>query len=603
MTFSLNIMRNGYSSIPDDDNDGAPPPHAEAEKPPRFHRAHAALATGLLALVALTVATKRHGSSRIATTTVDPPPPTVVALPENEPHFYDGQLVDHLGSARSKHLPRHWRHRYYRSTEHFGGPGYPIILVVGGEGALNDGMLYPYVTHDLARRFGAAVVQPEHRFYGPYQPLGPDPTVEDRLDVFTPAQAMEDMLRLVMIHLRGPGQPFERCSPDRTSIDYCPLVTVGASYPGFLSAMFRLLHSDVVDMAYASSAPLLMYAQETDNREYYDIVTRAADRSSPGCAAAVKKTFTDIDALIVDSSSLVDAARAVGVCTGEDGELLPKAFETVEDLAEGLNLMAVYGFANNDMGVYPPGPNVMYKVCRSFQDDPTLDSVGTLKSYFREQALADYEDANGCDGLHPVHCTKEEKETYIANLFKGDCKDMRPDFGPGPHDAEEDAPGKDVFDGLAYDDGESWEFQTCTNLIFLAGTGNESMFPEHVASYDELAGDCVERFGPGIGAPRPTELNELWHFAPGPTFVSTGVSRVLFTNGMQDMWSGGSYLEDLSDSILSINMINAAHHSDLTHTSLEYNEEHDTDDVKEAKERIAEILGTWIEEVKLESRV
>ena len=74
-------------------------------------------------------------------------------------------------------------------------------------------------------------------------------------------------------------------------------------------------------------------------------------------------------------------------------------------------------------------------------------------------------------------------------------------------------------------------------------------------------------------------------------------------NGMQDMWSGGSYLEDLSDSILSINMINAAHHCNLTHTSLEYNEEYDTDDVKEAKEQIAEILGTWIEEVKLESRV
>ena len=133
-----------------------------------------------------------------------------------------------------------------------------------------------------------------------------------------------------------------------------------------------------------------------------------------------------------------------------------------------------------------------------------MDSVETLKAYFREQALANYEDANGCDGLHPVHCTKEEKETYLTNLFRGDCKDMRPDFGPGPHDAEEDAPGKDEFDGLPYDDGESWEFQTCMNLIFLAGTGNESMFPERVASYDELAGDCAERFGQGIGAPRPT---------------------------------------------------------------------------------------------------
>ncbi len=123
--------------------------------------------------------------------------------------------------------------------------------------------------------------------------------------------------------------------PDRSSVDYCPLVTIGASYPGFLSAMFRLLHSDVVDMAYASSAPLLMYAQVTDNREYYNIVTRVANRSSPGCARAVKKPFADIDALIADSPSLVDAAMAVGVCAGEDRELLPKAFETVKDLGRG----------------------------------------------------------------------------------------------------------------------------------------------------------------------------------------------------------------------------------------------------------------------------
>ena len=92
-------------------------------------------------------------------------------------------------------------------------------------------------------------------------------------------------------------------------------------------------------------------------------------------------------------------------------------------------------------------------------------------------------------------------------------------------------------------------------------------------------------------------------FRSRSALVETGVTRILFTNGMQDMWSGGSYLEDLSDSIVAINVINAAHHSDLTHTSLEYNEEHDTNDVKEAKERIAEILGPWTEEVKLESRV
>lgn len=52
---------------------------------------------------------------------------------------------------------------------------------------------------------------------------------------------------------------------------------------------------------------------------------------------------------------------------------------------------------------------------------------------------------------------------------------------PGPYDVEDDAPEGDVYDGYRYDDGESWKLQTCTNLIFLAGTGNSSMLPEHLA--------------------------------------------------------------------------------------------------------------------------
>ena len=406
-------------------------------------------------------------------------------------------------------------------------------------------MLYPFITEDLAKRFGAAVVQPEHRFYGPYQPLPFPSSVKDRLDLFTPAQAMSDMRRLVMGHLREKGQDFEGCSPHRSSKKYCPLITIGASYPGFLSAMFRLLHSDVVDMAYASSAPLLMYAQVTDNREYYNIVTRAAERASPGCAHAVKMTFTEVDQLILDSPTVDDAALAVGVCAGNQ---LPVALNTTKDLAEGLNLMAVYAFANNDMGVYPPGDNVMYEVCQSFQDH-SKNSTETLKAYFTAQAIADYEDSNGCKGPASTSkvCSKEAMDKYLEDMFVGDCKDMRSDSGPGPFDAPEDAPEYDKFDGREYDDGESWDFQTCTNLIFLAGQGNESMFPVHLASYKESTQDCQDRFGSNIGLPRPTELNNMWQFAPGPALVETGVTRIVFVNGMQGMWMGGSYVEDLSD--------------------------------------------------------
>lgn len=80
---------------------------------------------------------------------------------EDEELFYDDQLVNHFSDDNST-----WSNRYYKSVNYFEGPGHPIFLVVGGEGALDSGMLYPFVTHHLAPRFGAAVVQIEHRFYG-----------------------------------------------------------------------------------------------------------------------------------------------------------------------------------------------------------------------------------------------------------------------------------------------------------------------------------------------------------------------------------------------------------------------------------------------------
>ena len=75
---------------------------------------------------------------------------------ENEACFYDEQLVDHFCSNNHDNASTTWSNRYYKSTNYFRGPGHPIFLVVGGEGALDNGMLYPFVTQHLAPRFGAA---------------------------------------------------------------------------------------------------------------------------------------------------------------------------------------------------------------------------------------------------------------------------------------------------------------------------------------------------------------------------------------------------------------------------------------------------------------
>ena len=105
---------------------------------------------------------------------------------EDQELFYADQLVNHFNGDKST-----WSNRYYKSTSYFKGPGHPIFLVIGGEGALDHGMLYPFVTQHLASHFGAAVIQIEHRFYGPYQPItGRDATVRELIDLLTTQQAV-----------------------------------------------------------------------------------------------------------------------------------------------------------------------------------------------------------------------------------------------------------------------------------------------------------------------------------------------------------------------------------------------------------------------------
>ena len=89
-----------------------------------------------------------------------------IPVPEE---FFPLQNIDHL-DPDEKGL---WTQRYYTYGKHFKGPGHPIFLILGGEGAISPetGIFYPFVADHLAKTYGGFVLQPEHRFYGKSQPL------------------------------------------------------------------------------------------------------------------------------------------------------------------------------------------------------------------------------------------------------------------------------------------------------------------------------------------------------------------------------------------------------------------------------------------------
>jgi hypothetical protein len=390
------------------------------------------------------------------------------------------------------------------------------------------------------------------RFYGESQPINVKHN-NDYIGLLTPEQAMADFLRLLKHKQKELG-----CSLDRSSERYCPVITVGGSYPGFLSAMMRFVHPDVIDIGYASSAPLHLYSQELDSRAYYDKVTESAARYDSRCPQAVLTAQIEIvDALKDPAVSFQDVAKRMGVCAHK----IPDYITTKEIFTQETMMIVGENNADINMDNYPPTDETsLAKECQIFMDD-SKDSFEKMKAFFE---LINEEEGAKCFDYH-----SQMPAGANATVSTSDWSYA----GPGTA-------------GLA------WTFQLCTDLIVRTGFSAESMFIEREWTLEWLTNHCQSRFGI---TPQPSRLVEKWGFND---LVGNGASRILFTNGLNDGWSVLSILEDLSDSLVALNFPNGAHHSELSH---EGPSEKDTDDIKLGFIQITEILGNWLDEIKYEA--
>ncbi|KAG7360080.1 serine carboxypeptidase S28 [Nitzschia inconspicua] len=485
----------------------------------------------------------------------------LAGIPRPE-QFFDEQLVNHLFDDNTVRQ-QFYSQRFYTLDEHFLGPGHPIFLILGGEGAISPetGIFYPFIGDHLAAQWGAFVLEPEHRFYGKSQPLNftaVKKVEEDlRVKLFTPEQALHDALTL-LDHVRGNQLG---CSKDRASPEYCPIISVGGSYPGWLSAMARIMFPNIVDMAYAASAPMGFYAQQVDQFAYYNHITNVAETLIPGCAVATQSALHDVELAILTSDDL--AATSIGVCEGTVPDYVLQDDDPNTRMVEELMMVVGYTFANDNMSDYPPSTATrFYKACETFTSQ-SLTSIEKVKLFLVERLSR-----------------KDDSDNATR------CWAMTLQMPSGPHATISSGDWSGVGTG---DNGESWDFQTCTLLVEAIGFSKDSMFVPREWSLEWLTRHCQSRFGV---SPRPYEIVQKWHF---DDLVTYNVSHILFTNGLKDGWSVSGIKSNLSDSLVALNFPNGAHHSDLSHLGPNRN---DTEDIEQGYKAISRILGQWLRDVK-----
>jgi hypothetical protein len=226
------------------------------------------------------------------------------------------QKIDHFNPADR----RTFRQRYFIDSSYARSPmeTAPVLFTICGESTC-AGATASEMVNRLAKKIGAHRVALEHRYYGYSQPFK---TLESSNLIFlSTAQAIED-LAVFQSHamntfgLRGKW------------------IAVGGSYPGSLSAFYRLKHPELVSGALASSAPVIAHAKF---EEYDHHVARVA---GPVCLNAIQTAIVEIE------KKLSNRSDAKAVKRQFNSELIQDDNDFLYVVADMASVAIQYGFQN-----------------------------------------------------------------------------------------------------------------------------------------------------------------------------------------------------------------------------------------------------------------
>ncbi|GKU94948.1 hypothetical protein SLEP1_g8370 [Rubroshorea leprosula] len=407
------------------------------------------------------------------------------------------QRLDHFSFSEVPRFPQ----RYLINTEHWAGPGRlgPIFLYCGNEGdiewfAANTGFVW-----DVAPRFNAMVLFPEHRYYGESMPFGSRGEAyknASTLSYLTTEQALADFAVLITDLKRN------------LSAEACPVVLFGGSYGGMLAAWMRLKYPHIAIGALASSAPILQFEDIIPPETFYNIVSNAFRRESTSCFNTIKESWSLLKSEGLKAGGLDQLAKTFHLC----GEL-----KSTGDLTNWLD--AAYSYLAMVNYPYPseflmplPGHPIR-EVCRMIDDSP--DGSSTLERIF-----------NGVS---------------IYYNYSGDasCFELDDD----PH-------------GMS-----GWDWQACTEMVMpMASDLDNSMYPAYDFNYSSYQEECWKDFQV---IPRPRWITTEFGGHDIKNKLKLFGSNIIFSNGLLDPWSGGSVLKNISQTIVALVTEEGAHHIDL----------------------------------------
>ena len=238
------------------------------------------------------------------------------------------QILDHFSRPRAHQAPITFKQRYFVDSTYAKSTASPVIFYICGESTC-EGPTDSAIVNELAKTHGAYRVALEHRYYGYSQPF-PSLTTAN-LRYLSMDQAIED-LAYFEIQLKSQLGLTGKW------------IAVGGSYPGEVSAFFRMRHPELVAGALASSAPVFA---KSDFFEYDRHVARVAN---PGCLSVIQKVIGMVEVELKKSPMARIAVKKLF-----NAEAVEVDEDFLYDLADMGAIAIQYGYQDQFCGALTEG--------------------------------------------------------------------------------------------------------------------------------------------------------------------------------------------------------------------------------------------------------
>uniref|UniRef100_A0A6I8Q1D8 Serine protease 16 n=1 Tax=Xenopus tropicalis TaxID=8364 RepID=A0A6I8Q1D8_XENTR len=443
---------------------------------------------------------------------------------------YIAQPLDHFNRRNNSTFNQ----RYWINEEYWNHPNGPVFLYIGGESSLSEFSVLSGEHVDLAQTHRALLVSLEHRYYG--SSINPDGLTLENIRFLSSQQALADLASFHMFIS-------QKYNLTRQNTWIC----FGGSYPGSLSAWFRLKFPHLVYAAVASSAPVRAELDFTGYNKVSFTSIQSGLQTLPlillRCLDAVKEGFQAVDSLL-QKGNITQLEKDFYSCGSLQGS---------DDYTEFVgNLADIFMGAVQYNGM-SPASNVQ-QICQlmTIKDNSAYEGLRSVNRMYMD--------------FMGLSCVYNSHAKSVADLSSTKLSLV----GVGER---------------------QWFYQTCTEFGYYQTCEDPSCPFSSLITLKSQLDLCSQIFQvPTESVLQSVQFTNEFYGADHPKS-----SRIIFVNGDVDPWHALSVLKNQSRSEIAILINGTSHCANMSpsHTS-------DPLSLQEARKEIAAQVATWLKSAQSE---